>query len=268
MPQFSNIFVFGKSGAGKQGFIDVLSDKALGYKPLATGGLFRKAVSYVQGRISEGLGKKGKKLVSDAEILSQLKACAPELDPQRALLGVKARYYVNAGLYAPSSVADALFGQVFERGLCKGFVVDGYPRCLGSTAYVLRAMRAHHVDPAQSLLVYVHNEDRIIMERALGRRVCPQCKAVYHVVTRPPARGAFCTRCGGNVRVVQRPDDTREGVATRLSEFRAKTLPAIEALARLGHIPVCRVSGNLKPFTQDNLKKELFAQMLKAVEFY
>lgn len=269
MSQFLNVFVFGKSGAGKQGFIDVLSEKnGLGYTPLSTGDLFRAAIGYVKARVPEDICKdKGGKLAPDKAILKRLREHAPDLDQQRALAGVKARYYVNAGLYAPASMADALFGDIFVRGKCKGFVVDGYPRRMGSTEYLLKTMRNHSVDPSRNLLVYVHNEDKIILERALGRRVCPKCKTVYHMEAKPPVKGEFCAKCWGNVRVVQRSDDTKEGVLTRLEEFRTKTLPAIEALARVGHLPVCTVSGNIKPFTQENLRRELFTRMLDVVEF-
>lgn len=269
MAQFLNVFVFGKSGAGKQGYIDVFSDKkGLGYTPLSTGDLFRSAISYVKGRVPEDLCKKeGTKLASDKEILNRLKAHAPDMDPQRALAGAKARYYVNAGLYAPASMADTLFGNVFVKGGCKGFVVDGYPRLMGSTQYLLQTMKKHSVDPSKNLLVYVHNEDNIIMERALGRRMCPKCRTVYHMKAKPPLQGKYCAKCSGNVPVVQRSDDTREGVLRRLEEFRTKTLPAIETLARRGHLPICTVSGNVHPFTQESLRRELFTKMLDVVEF-
>ena len=269
MSKFLNVFVFGKSGAGKQGYIDVLSDKrGLGYTPLSTGDLFRSAISYVKGRVPEDLcTDEGNKLASDKDILKRLAAHAPDLDLQRALAGAKARYYVNAGLYAPAAMADTLFGNVFVRGGCKGFVVDGYPRLVGSTQFLLQTMKKNRVDPSKNLLVYVHNEDKIIMERALGRRVCPRCRTVYHMKARPPLYGKYCTKCPGKVPVVQRPDDTKEGVLRRLEEFRTKTLPAVQTLARLGHLPVCTVSGNVRPFTQESLRKELFTEMLNVVEF-
>lgn len=270
MSQFSNIFVFGKSGAGKQSFIDILSEKkGLGYTPLSTGDLFRSAINYVKAKVPENIGKKrgSNKLASDKAILNQLKIHAPNLDQQKALIGVKARYYVNAGLYAPLSLADSLFGNIFTKGQCKGFVVDGYPRCIGSTEYLLETMKKYNVNPSRNLLIYVHNEDKIIMERALGRRMCPKCKTVCHMKTKPPMDGKFCAKCLGNVPVVQRSDDTKEGVLTRLAEFKSKTLPAIELLARRGHLPICTVSGNVSPFTQENLRRELFTKMLNVVEF-
>ena len=72
----------------------------------------------------------------------------------------------------------------------------------------------------------------LLVERLAGRRTCPTCGTVYHVVFNPPKRDMVCDHDG--TPLVQRSDDTAEAVHKRLDTYEEKTAPLLELYARRG----------------------------------
>jgi adenylate kinase len=69
-----------------------------------------------------------------------------------------------------------------------------------------------------------------IVARISGRRVCSQCKAVFHVATRRPRVEGVCDQCGGPL--VQREDDRPESVTVRMKAYAESTQPLIDFYQR------------------------------------
>ena len=65
-----------------------------------------------------------------------------------------------------------------------------------------------------------------VINRLSGRRSCSQCSAVYHVEFVPPKREGVCDECGGEL--VQRSDDQKETVESRLTVYEKQTSPLID----------------------------------------
>jgi adenylate kinase len=65
--------------------------------------------------------------------------------------------------------------------------------------------------------------EEALVQRIGGRRSCPTCGAVYHLVQNPPRRVGICDQDG--VGLVQREDDKPENVRRRMQEYAAKTAP-------------------------------------------
>ena len=59
-----------------------------------------------------------------------------------------------------------------------------------------------------------------------SRWICPECGAIYNVLTQPPAQAGICDRCGA--RLMQREDDTEETVKRRLNVYESSTAPLID----------------------------------------
>jgi len=110
-------------------------------------------------------------------------------------------------------VAETIAGPEYARG----FLLDGYPRNLE---------QARDVDdiakPTLAILFQLSDEEAI--RRLAGRRVCPQCKKIYHIEYNPPPVGG-CP-CGGVP--VQRPDDTPDALAKRLEIYHHDTEPVLQ----------------------------------------
>ncbi|MBO5884588.1 MAG: nucleoside monophosphate kinase, partial [Clostridia bacterium] len=70
---------------------------------------------------------------------------------------------------------------------------------------------------------YLDVEYSIIEERILGRRVCPQCKAVYNVTN---YKFNNCEKCG--TEIVTRADDNKETVKKRFDVYTEQTQPLVD----------------------------------------
>jgi adenylate kinase len=245
----SNVLVMGKSGAGKQPRIDVLV-RCYGLKQLSTGDLFRAylkkfAAIEFEGEVLQFWDAEKQCFLPDDVILARLGYVAQWEDPAGVLLGLKAKYFVESGRFAPDSVTNAMFAAEFVKNGCRGMVLDGYPRTLSQAELLLDLVSEHGTQLDAILLV--ESEDEGIVKRTVGRRICPECKQVYHLTHKPPLEGRFCKSCGAEV--IHRVDDQEQKIRNRLEEFQVKTLPAIDLLKSKG-IPVAQVPGNLPVFTE------------------
>jgi adenylate kinase len=98
-----------------------------------------------------------------------------------------------------------------------GFVLDGFPRTLAQAQALGDALEV-----TAALLIDV--PDDAIVERIVGRRMCPQGH-IYHVIFDPPAREGVCDRDGEPL--FRRDDDEPETVRERLRVYHEQTEPVI-----------------------------------------
>jgi adenylate kinase len=125
-------------------------------------------------------------------------------------LGEEAKGYMNRGELVP----DALVGKMLAKRLhsqqaALGCVYDGYPRTTAQA--VLLDGLLSELNRRVDVVLYLGVPDADILARITGRRSCPTCGAVHHVVTLPPIAEGVCDRCGAAL--VQRNDD-RECMAS------------------------------------------------------
>ncbi len=252
-----NIVVTGRSGAGKQPRIDVLVNE-LGLTQLSTGNIFREFVgAFDSSDYKDDIGvffdqAKGM-FVPDKVMEAALRKALPTLkEIKPVILGLKAKYFMNRGLFVPDTITNELFSEYFSRGGYKGQVLDGYPRTPDQASFLLDLCREQgtHID----LVVEVENDDKIIIERTMGRRICKTCGKVYHIKFKPSKDGKSCDKCGSPL--IQRSDDTEERIRTRLKEYYDKVVPAMELLRKHG-VPVVNVPGNVEPFTEENVRRSV-----------
>ena len=248
--KFENILVMGKSGAGKQPRINVFI-REFGMEQLSTGNIFRSFMktfnnSGYEGDINQFFDTKTNDFISNNEIKKIIGSSVDNSNIEDIILGLKARYYVSGGHYVPDSLTNMLFESAFTKAGYKGLVLDGYPRTVAQAEFLLKLESDKGVK--LDAILFVDNEDDLIIKRTMGRRICPSCGAVFHIDFKPPKDGKFCTKCG--TEVVLRSDDTEEKLRTRLQEFRDKTLPTIKFLESKG-VKVVHAEGNLPVFTEE-----------------
>ena len=255
-PEYENILVMGKSGAGKQPRIDVLVAE-YGLQQLSTGDIFRHYLGLVRKMgllITEtDLRNSSGSLISDRkirEIVAPYASSSTQVD--ELMLGVKARAYVDAGLFVPDELVNDLVDDAFGRMGYRGAVLDGYPRTLPQAHHLVGMLE--EAGTSVDLVVLVDNDDEAIVRRTVGRRICPSCGKVFHLEHRPPRDGRFCTECGAEV--VQRSDDTEEKIWSRLREFHDKVEPTIDFLEESG-VPIAVVPGNLPVFTEEAVRESV-----------
>ena len=120
---------------------------------------------------------------------------------------------------------DTVLAVIRERTGCLkcggGFLLDGFPRTV-TQAEALTALLEKEGIALDAVLSYELPLDTIIA-RLGGRRTCGQCKAVYHVQSRPPKKEGVCDDCGG--KLLQREDDRPESIKVRMAAYEKSTAP-------------------------------------------
>lgn len=200
-----NLVLFGAPGSGKGTQAERLRDK-FSLKHVSTGDLLRDAVAKGTklGKKVEGIMAAGE-LVSDEIVLELI------------------REVVN---------------EVKDDDSVKGWILDGYPRTIAQ-AEALSELLAGVGDAIDSVVVLDVDRDAVI-SRLSSRRSCPECKAVYNVLNKPPAVEGKCDKCGHDL--VHRKDDRPETIANRLDVYEAQTAPILEYYE--GKVTVHKVDGN------------------------
>lgn len=106
----------------------------------------------------------------------------------------------------------------------KGFIFDGFPRTLAQADALgeLLDKRGQSMDAVIEMKV----DDDALVERVTGRFSCGSCGAVYHDVTKKPAKEGICDACGKSD-FVRRDDDNEKAMRTRLFAYYRDTSPLI-----------------------------------------
>ena len=262
-----NILVMGRSGAGKQPRIDVLMDE-FGFEQLSTGDIFRHYMKMFNdcgfsGELGRFWNDSEDWFLDDGIIFDAISNhCKAEAAGRtEILLGLKAKYFVDSGKYVPDRITNSMFEDFFSKSDYRGKVLDGYPRTVGQARFLMELASAKNFSVDFAILV--DNSEDAIVSRLLGRRICPDCKKVFHMEFKPPRDGRFCTECGSEV--IIRSDDTEEKIRSRLNEFTTKTEPAIEYL-RKGGMPIVSVPGHLEVFSPETVRRSVMEQVEKLLD--
>jgi adenylate kinase len=155
---------------------------------------------------------------------------AKALDPaERTPALTSALDYMRRGDLVPDGTVLAM---VTERVGCLrcegGFLLDGFPRTVAQ-AEALETLLAGERLKLDAVLSYDLPLDQIVA-RLSGRRTCPDCKAVFHVETRPPKVAGVCDHCGGML--YQREDDRPESIRVRMEAYERSTAPLADFYRR------------------------------------
>ena len=125
--KITNVIVFGKSGAGKQPRIDVLIDE-YHLQQLSTGDIFRKYMKIFQeykypGSLESFFDVKKERFIPDNEIKLKIGTDDPEI-----ILGLKATYFVDHGLFGPDTIVNELVYAILKKRGFSNQIFDGFPR--------------------------------------------------------------------------------------------------------------------------------------------
>ncbi len=140
-------------------------------------------------------------------------------------LGQKAKAYMDAGELVPDELVIDLVEDRITRDDCKeGYLLDGFPRTVAQAEALTKL--TEKIEKPLDYAVNIVVPDEILTERIVGRRVCTECGASYHVKNFPPAVDGVCDRCGGTL--IQRADDNEETVSKRLKVYYAESAPLVD----------------------------------------
>jgi len=183
------ILLLGAPGSGKGTIAQQLTQRNPSMRHVSTGDLLREAVALgtPAGREAEPIMKRGE-LVSDK------------------LIGDMIRDFLKKG--DPSA----------------SYLLDGFPRNKAQAERLDAILCECNVPLRAAVLLDV--PEAILLDRITGRRVCPVCKTIFHIQTRPPKTDGICDVCCA--KLIQRPDDQPETVRHRLAIYRDATADLIK----------------------------------------
>jgi adenylate kinase len=139
-------------------------------------------------------------------------------------LGLEAKKFMDEGHLVPDEVVISLIVERMEADDCKeGFILDGFPRS-GPQAEALEKELEGRNKPIDLVINLEIDQGRLV-ERLVGRRVCPNGHGEWHIRFNPPRVDTKCDSCGEDL--VHREDDQESKIVTRLEAYGKNTEPLI-----------------------------------------
>ena len=200
-----NILLIGPPGAGKGTQAEKIST-TFGIPHLSTGNLFRAAI----------------------------KAGTP--------LGKQVEPLLAAGRLVPDDITIPIVDErLKEPDAVKGVLFDGYPRTIPQAEALEKTFE--RLGRKLNKVILIEVPDTAIVARMSGRRSCPKCNSVYHLVANPPREQGRCDKDG--TELITRKDDVPETVQGRLNTYASQTAPLIAYYEPKGML--ARVDGKRTP---------------------
>ena len=182
-----NIILMGPPGAGKGTLAKQLI--SLGLVHISTGDMFREAI----------------------------KAGTP--------LGQLADQYIKHGDLVPDEVTIGLVRERLSKDDCaNGYLLDGFPRTLPQAEALDNLTK--EINRPIDVVINLDCDEKELVRRISGRRVCKNCGAPYHIETLKPQVEGVCDLCGGPL--YQRNDDNEDALKVRLSHYVNQTKPLLD----------------------------------------
>lgn len=162
-------------------------------------------------------------------------------------LGQKAKSFMDQGHLLPDELVVGLVEERIVLEDCKnGFILDGFPRTLS------QAITLEDLGISIDIVINVEADDETIKERLIGRIVCENCRASYHIEHKPPAVKDICDLCGH--KLTRREDDTPETIIERLAVYHKLTEPLIQYYANKGKLYTVDATGSIDNTTLQTIK--------------
>ena len=140
-------------------------------------------------------------------------------------LGKKAKAYMDKGLLVPDEVVIEIVQDRIVKDDCKdGFLLDGFPRTVAQA--VSLDAELDKLGTKLDRVININVDQSILVDRAVGRRICKTCGATYHIKYNPPKVEGICDI--DQTPLIQRDDDVKETVETRIQVYFDQTSPLID----------------------------------------
>lgn len=162
--------------------------------------------------------------------------------------------YTGKGQLVPDRLTISLVEDRLKKDDCiKGFLLDGFPRDEKQAEALDLIMKKKNQQIDFVFLIDVPKE--IIVDRILGRRVCPKCGESYHIKYNPPKLPGICDVCGTSL--IHRADDQEEIILERLTIYNLTTVSILEFYEKKGILHKIKGDGGIQ---------DIFAQISMALK--
>jgi adenylate kinase len=140
-------------------------------------------------------------------------------------LGKKAKDVMARGELVSDELVIGLFQENMNQPQCeRGMLLDGFPRTVVQ-AEKLDSMFKEQGKTIDKVIEFKVNDD-VLVERIEGRRIHAASGRSYHVKFNPPKTEGIDDLTGEPL--MQRKDDTKEALVTRLGAYHKQTTPILD----------------------------------------
>ncbi len=148
-------------------------------------------------------------------------------------LGKRAKEYMDKGELVPDSLVVELVEDRLQKDDTQvGFMLDGFPRTIFQAEALDEVLE--NMGTTLDYVVNIVVDPSVLVERAVGRRICKDCGATYHIKFNAPSVEEICDVCSGDL--YQRSDDNEETVSNRIKVYTNETAPLIGYYEKAGKI--------------------------------
>jgi adenylate kinase len=172
-----------------------------------------------KGTVSEAINAEGKyKHISTGDLFRE----AVESNSQ---IGDEIAGYMEKGALVPDEITIKLIEKIFDSFNKEAkFMLDGFPRTIGQAEMLESVLKERN--GVISHVFFLNTKKDVLIQRLIGRRICRNCKAIYHTVFNPPEIDGVCDECGGEL--YQRKDDCLETIENRLDVYNKQTSSLVD----------------------------------------
>ncbi len=169
-------------------------------------------------------------------------------------LGKKIKPILEKGELVPDEIVIEITKQRLSQEDCKnGFILDGMPRTLNQAKALDEFAK---IDKALNIEV----PEEVIIRRLSSRRICPNCGAVYNILTLKPKVEGICDKCGA--KLIQREDDKEEAIRKRLEKYRETAQEVLDYYKKDGRLYTVEWKKELVPEGEIDIPIEVMLEKI------
>ena len=137
--------------------------------------------------------------------------------------GKEAKERMDAGELVSDKIVNGIVAERILRDDCqKGFILDGYPRTVSQAETFAKELKADD----QLYVIEIRAQSANLVNRLVGRLMCPSCGDIYNIYSRVPKSNNVCDRCGHEL--MHRSDDREDLIQERFKTYDGETYPLVK----------------------------------------
>ncbi|MFZ5805758.1 MAG: adenylate kinase family protein [Verrucomicrobiota bacterium] len=132
--------------------------------------------------------------------------------------GQEIRSYADAGKLVPDETIKKMIQDALNQMQAKIIVLNGFPRRMEQIPMLMEISKEQNHELKAVIVLELDRKEA--EERIVGRRLCVNCGATYHIPHNLPPKK--------NAELTQRADDTIVTFSRRFAEYEQHTLPVVD----------------------------------------
>nr|CAQ57667.1 adenylate kinase [Candidatus Phytoplasma solani] len=144
---------------------------------------------------------------------------------EKTQLGKESKKFIAQGKLVPDSITNQMVADYLSTtSILLNFLLDGFPRNILQACFLEEFFAKSNLTLTKVFYFNAGTQD--LMNRIVGRRICPNCGKVYHLDNNPSKIPEICDKDGQ--KLIQRQDDKPDTFLKRLKVFKEETLPLVQ----------------------------------------